>query len=141
MSRHLSASLSSFIPSFIPSFFPALFLALAASALGCGPARTAGSAVIDCVAADRAKIDALIVDLGTKTRPDGTRDWAAIEADAIGAGVAIGGCALAEFVESYLAPSQGVKAPSDGLAARQTLEDFRATKAGGATFKTQHGAL
>lgn len=129
MSKHLSVVLAS------------LLLAALASTLGCGAPKAAGHAVIDCLAADRAKISALILDLATKNKPDGTRDWAAIESEAIAAGIEIGGCALAEFVESYLTPSQGVKAPADGLAARQTLEDFRARHAGGATFKTKSGAL
>jgi len=127
--------------NYVPAFLSSLLLLTAASPLDCGPVKTAGNAVIDCVAADRTKIDALIVDLATKTKPDGTRDWAAIESEAITAGIEVGGCALAEFVQSYLRPSQGVKAPSDGLAARQTLEHFRTSQAGGATFKTKSGAL
>lgn len=90
-----------------------------------------GKAIVDCLAADAAQIGALVAGLGTKTNPDGTRDWAAIAADAIARGVVIGGCALAEFVESYLAPTRAMvasNAPADGLLARQTLERFRATR-------------
>lgn len=108
---------------------------------GCGPAKNAGNIVIDCIAADHAKIDAVIIDLGTKKRADGTRDWGAIEADAIANGLQIGGCALAQFIQSYLTPGAGVKAPADGLQARETLEHYRTTQANGATFKTAQGAL
>ena len=114
----------------------------AASAPGCGAPKAASTAIVDCLAADASKIDALIVDLRSKTKPDGSRDWAAISADAVASGVVIGGCALAEFVESYLAPTRAMlasNAPADGLQARQTLEHFRATEAGGATFKTRLG--
>jgi len=131
MSKHLYVVIASL----------ALSATVAFSAAGCSTAKHAGNAVIDCVAADRAKIEATIIELGTKTKPDGSRDWSAIAADAIANGVEIGGCALAEFVQSYLAPATGVKAPSDSLEARQTLEQFRTTKAGGATFKTRLGAL
>lgn len=118
----------------------ALWLAIV-SMSGCGPTRVAGKAVLDCLAADTARIDQTIIDLGTKTKPDGTRDWSAIETTAIGNGLVIGGCALAQFIQTYLSPGAGVKAPADGLEARQTLEHFRATEAGGATFKTRLGAL
>jgi len=118
-----------------------LAIVTAGLATGCSGSKQPGTAVIDCLVADRAKIDALITDLGTKTKPDGSRDWSAIEADALVAGVEIGGCALAEFVESFLAPASGLKAPSDGVEARQTLEHFRSTKTGGASFKTRFGTL
>lgn len=119
----------------------AIAASLLSAAPGCGPTKTAGGIVIDCIAADHAKIDTVITDLGTKKRSDGTRDWDAIEADAIANGLAIGGCALAEFIQTYLTPSPGVKAPADGLQARQTLEHYRTTQANGATFKTAQGAL
>jgi hypothetical protein len=126
---------------YLPAFVSALTLAVCAGATGCTPVRTAGNAVIDCLAADRARIDTTLADLGTKTRPDGTRDWSAIEADALAAGVVIGGCALAELVESILPPAQHAAASSDDLAARQTFEHFRSTQAGNATFKTRLGTL
>ncbi len=121
--------------------FLVLLCIASGGAAGCGPSKVAGKAVLDCLAADAAGIDQTIIDLGTKTRPDGTRDWGAIESTAIGHGLVIGGCALAQFVQTYLSPGTGVKAPADGLEARQTLEHFRATEAGGATFKTRLGAL
>jgi hypothetical protein len=53
----------------------------------------------------------------------------------------IGGCALAEFIETVLQPSQRVEASSDDAQARQTFEHFRSTQAGNATFKTRLGTL
>jgi hypothetical protein len=128
---------------YLPAFVSALTLAVCAGASGCTPVHNVGNAVIDCLAADRAKIDATLADLGTKTRPDGTRDWSAIEADAIAAGVEIGGCALAELVASILppAPHAAASSSSDDIAARQTFEHFRSTRAGNATFKTRLGTL
>ena len=118
----------------------ALALTGGASA-GCRAPQVAGHAIIDCLVADRIKIDALITDLGTKTKPDGSRDWSAIEADALANGIEIGGCAIAEFVETYLAPAPTVKAPSDSVEARQALEHVRATQAGSPSFKTRLGTL
>lgn len=132
---------------YLAAFISALTLAALAGATGCGPVRHAGDAVIDCLSADRAKIDATLADLGTKTRADGSRDWGAIEADALAAGVVIGGCALAELVQSLLpaapaAPAaEHAAASSDDAAARQTFEHFRSTQAGNATFKTRLGTL
>jgi hypothetical protein len=125
----------------LPAFVSAFTLVTAAGAIGCGPARNAGNTVIDCLAADHAKIDAVIADLGTRTRPDGTRDWSAIETDAISAGVVIGWCALAEFIETVLQPSQHVQAASADTQARPTFEHFRSTQAGNAAFKTRLGTL
>jgi hypothetical protein len=124
----------------LPAFVSAFTLVTAAGAIGCGSARNPGNTVIDCLAEDRARIDTLIADLATRTRSDGTRDWSAIETDAISAGVTIGGCALAEFIESLLQP-QHVEASSDDTQARQTFEHFRSTQAGNATFKTRLGTL
>jgi hypothetical protein len=124
----------------LPAFVSAFTLVTAAGAIGCGSPRNPGNAVIDCLAADHTRIDALIAELGTRTKPDGTRDWSAIESDAISAGVVIGGCALAEFIETLLTPAQHVQT-SDDTQARQTFEHFRSTQAGNATFKTRLGTL
>lgn len=125
-------------------FFASSAVFAAASAPGCGAPKAASTAIVDCLAADATQIDALVADLSSKTNTDGSRDWAAISADAVASGGVIGGCALAEFVELYLAPTRAMVAPNrpaDGLQARQTLEHFRATQAGGATFKTRLGSL
>lgn len=126
---------------YLPASVSALTLAVCAGAAGCTPVRNVGNAVIDCLAADRAKIDATLADLGTRARSDGTRDWSAIEADAVAAGVEIGGCALAELVASILPPAPHAASASDDTAARQTFEHFRSTRAGNATFKTRLGTL
>jgi hypothetical protein len=126
---------------YLPALISAFTLVTAAGATGCGSPRNPGNAVIDCLAADHARIDALIAELGTRTRPDGTRDWSAIETDAISAGVVIGGCALAELIEAFLKPAPQLQTTGEGTQARQTFEHFRSTQAGNATFKTRLGTL
>lgn len=96
---------------------------------------------VDCVNGDRSKIDALIA--GFWPSDGGAPDWSQIESVAIDAGVSIGGCALAEFVQSYLAPAPGTAAPPPELAvkAKDTLERYRAAHANNASFKTAAGEL
>jgi len=127
----------------------AVLIGIEASA--CGPGKKAEKAVIDCVSAQRSKIDATVLELGTKTKPDGSRDWNGIEGVAIAKGLEIGGCALAEFIQSYLgsgtppgsagAAPAAAAPPSDAAVAQQTFEHFRATAADGDQFKTRLGTL
>ena len=64
--------------------------------------------VIDCIAQDRAKIDAL----GAELQPlIVAGDWTTFEAKANGGGVEIGGCIAAELINRYLAPPPGNAAP------------------------------
>lgn len=106
---------------------------------GTGPGPVIGGAIVDCVSADRAQINSLLGEfqplLGT-----GSMDWPAVYQRAKTAGTTIGGCFVAELVQHYLG---GKMAPAtgDGVAARQTLEDFRAKEAGNATFRTSYGDL
>ena len=73
----------------------------------------------------------------------GSASWSKVKDDAITAGVNIGGCALAEYVQRYLAPGVGRKAPPPELAAaaRDTLESYRDEYANHATFRTLEGDL
>lgn len=98
-----------------------------------------GQTVIDCVSADRAKIDALLGEFKPLLTTD-AMSWPDVYQRAKEAGTAVGGCFLAELVQSYLG---GKMAPAtgDGWTARQTLEDFRAKEAGNATFRTANGDL
>lgn len=89
---------------------------------------------IDCLGANRPQIVMLLAELSplvSGNRPD----WPAVYQRAKTAGTSIGGCVLAELVQSYLG---GTRAPeaSDGWTAHETLERFRATEANNATFKT-----
>lgn len=116
-------------------------VALLASCKGTEPARV----IIDCAKAEADKIDVLLTSM--RTLLTGSPDWAGIEARAIDAGEAIGGCALAELVQEYVAPtppavpSTARMASTEARAARATFEDFRARVAGGATYRTKHGDL
>ena len=115
---------------------------LACLSLACPAAEHAGKIVIDCVNAERSRIESLIASFApvlAGERPD----WGSIEAQAIAAGQTIGGCALAETVQAYLTPPVGRAAPSgdSGRAARGALEDFRVRHAANATFHTGAGDL
>lgn len=101
--------------------------------------------VIDCAKAEADKIAVLLTSM--RSLLTGQPDWAGIEARAIDAGEAIGGCALAELVQEYLAPTPPAApgtarmASTEARTARATFEDFRARVAGGATYRTKHGDL
>jgi hypothetical protein len=102
---------------------------------------TAGGVAIDCLKEDQAKLVEIVGTLWSIFAGSGS--WTDVEAQAIAAGKSLGGCALAEVVQKYLAPPKGRAAPpaDQGRAARQALEDFRTTQVGGATFVTSMGAL
>lgn len=99
---------------------------------GPGPAPVIGGAVVDCLGDNRAQIDALLLELSpliSLQRPD----WAAVYQRAKRAGRDIGGCVLAELVQSYLASPRAPET-TEGWNAHDTLEKFRAEEAGGMTF-------
>ena len=102
---------------------------------------TGGAVVIDCLAQDQAQLVNLVGSLWAVFTSSGS--WKDVETSAITAGKDLGGCALAEVVQHYLAPPKGRAAPAgdQGRAARAALEDFRATQANGATFHTAAGNL
>jgi hypothetical protein len=118
-------------------------------------ATSAGHAAINCTATaigttpglDLATL-AAVVNLTAAERlrcmtPVGL-DWRCVEADAIGQGVTLGGCALVQMVA---AAAKAISPAASGLAAnpapppgRAELEDFRG-KVGGATWHTSTGDL
>jgi len=135
----------------------ALVLALVAlitmPLLGCNTLSSApgaaGTAVIDCAKADAAAITTLVSELGadavTTALGTGSADWGKLEADAIGQGKVIGGCALAEFVAALgkaKAPAVAsarvatVPQPTPADQGRAALERFRA-QMGGARWSTE----
>lgn len=102
---------------------------------GPGPIAT----IIDCAKEDQAQLSALALELAPLAMGS-SPDWKAIEARAIGAGGRIGGCVLAELVQAFLGGRRAI--PNDASwTAHETLERFRATQAGGATFRTKVGDL
>lgn len=117
-----------------------ILVATTACDSGCGTpaASNAENATVDCTLQSGAQIVAVY---DSFKPPAGQKiDWGKVESAAKAAGETIGGCALAQFVQDYL--SNKGAAPSsaqDGQLAKQTLEDFRATVAGGATFKVNVG--
>jgi hypothetical protein len=98
-----------------------------------GPGPVVGSAVIDCTVANQDQIQGLLAEL-TPLVTTGSVDWQAVYARAKGAGSTIGGCVLAQLVQSYLGNRSAPPSTEDGWTARETLERFRASEAGGATF-------
>lgn len=122
----------------LDKFLLALSLALVGCPCKTDPAPIA-KIVIDCIAQDRAKLDAL----GAELQPlIVAGNWPAFEAKANGGGAEIGGCIAAELINRYLAPPPGNAAPSPeaGQSAKASMERIRATFKG-ATFKTDQGVL
>ena len=120
-----------------------LIIALSIAFAGCPckkePIVPIAKIIVDCIAQDRAKLDAL----GAELQPLlVANDWPAFEAKANGGGLEIGGCIAAELINRYLAPPPGNAAPpaTQGQAARATMERLR-TGWKGATFKTSQGTL
>lgn len=115
---------------------------------------TAGkTAIVDCVHADQAPIEAMLVQLGADAVTyalHGAVDWGALEAEAESAGIVVGGCAFAQVVHGKTAaapataPATAVSAlatppaaPDPALAA---LERLRAAH-GGVRWSTAAGVL
>ena len=89
---------------------------------------------IDCLGVNRPQIASLLTELTplvNMNRPD----WPAVYQRAKTAGTSIGGCVLAELVQSYLGGTRAPE-PGEGWTAHETLEKFRAEEANNATFKT-----
>jgi hypothetical protein len=101
-----------------------------------GVAGAGGHALIDCGKADPAILADALSDLASLLAGQ-SPDWNAIEQQAELHGEKIGGCAIAELVQRYLAPEPGrsAPAPESGRAASAALERFRASVAHGATFR------
>jgi hypothetical protein len=119
-----------------------LVLVVAIAAIGCGPqgpGPVIGQAVVDCTGDNRADIDALFLELSPLV-VTGHPDWATVYQRAKHAGTAIGGCVLAELVQTYLGGRRAV-ATDDSWNAHMVLEEFRSNEAAGATFKTRFGDL
>lgn len=132
-----------------------LMLCLAGSGAGvtaCTPAQrtSAEHAVVDCVAGDAAAIGALAADLRTAPPAgcalgDGT-DWGCVRGKAIDAGIVIGGCAFLQLVSGPApAPTATARvasatgAPPADRPGRAAFESYRASVAGGASFRTAAG--
>lgn len=105
---------------------------------GCGPqgpGPVIGQLTVDCLGTARPQIDALLGEFkGLLT--GGGFDWSAVYQRAKQAGKVVGGCALAELVQFYLGGTRSIE-EGDGWKAHSTLEQFRTTEAGGATFKAR----
>lgn len=117
----------------------AFVVASLVSGCGPGPGPVIGGIVVDCVTAERSQIDSLLAEF-TPLLTGGHMDWPMAYQRAKQAGTTVGGCFLAELVQTYLG---GKMAPAtgDSWTARQTFENFRSNEANNATFKTTYGNL
>lgn len=123
-------------------FVLAILIALSSVFLvgGCKPyAPPIAHPIVDCVNADRPAIESLILSFWPKD--GGVPNWASVESAAINAGINVGGCAIAEYIQQYTAPKPGTAAPPDGLQAVMTLEHYRSITAPDTSFKTKYGSL
>jgi hypothetical protein len=122
---------------------------LTACAAASSAASSAKAAIVDCVHADQAPIEALLVQLGADAVTFALRgavDWSALEAEAETQGVVVGGCAFSQFAHGKPSSTPGVAvsalstppAPPDPAAA--ALERFRAAH-GGVKWQTGAGVL
>jgi hypothetical protein len=117
-------------------------MALLSTSTGCphSPIPVIENAIIDCTTQNQDQIDSLLGEF--KTLLSGKLpDWSAIYQRAKSAGKSIGGCALAELVQSYLGNKAAPPPIGDSWTANNTLERFRREEAGNATFHTSAGDL
>jgi hypothetical protein len=117
----------------------ALLVVALGACSGNGPGPVIGGVTIDCITADRAKIDALLSEF-KPLLTGGQMDWSVAYQRAKQAGTSIGGCFMAELVQYYLG-GRMAPATGDGWTARQSFEQFRTDEAGGATYHTAYGDL
>lgn len=115
-------------------------LALVASLSACPNPPKPVQIVIDCTKQSHESIESLIAQFAPLLIGN-QPDWAAVESKALDAGETIGGCALAEFVNTYLTRRGATVTAEATWLAHDTLEHFRTSHAGGATFHTATGDL
>lgn len=115
----------------------------------CSGAKHAETAVIDCTGGTVPGVVANVLETLSDWSRDETAggcrtttgyDWSCVESRAIAKGEQVGGCAIAELVQTILGGTKATPV-SDSWLARAALEDFRARAAGGATFRTPRGDL
>lgn len=102
---------------------------------GHNPLPVVADALIDCTKANRVQVEKTVNELSPLLDLE-KPDMSMLYQRAKHAGVAIGGCALAELVQTYLGGRKAPPTPQAGWDMRSVLEKFRAEEAGGTTFKT-----
>lgn len=93
--------------------------------------------VIDCTVLDGSKVD-ITKDAIAHVIVSKPGDWMSAAEAAAAYGAAVGGCTLAKLVQTFLT-RRG--ATDEQWSAHEALEHFRASVAGGATFRTEVGDL
>lgn len=123
---------------------------LAIAGSSCTPAQrtTAGHAVVDCTAANASAIGGTLAAMRAKPEDGGCAagtgtNWDCVQSKAIANGVVVGGCAFLELISAELSPVARVASatgePPPERAGRAAFESYRASIAGGATFRTMAG--
>lgn len=125
-----------------PPAVTALLVTCAALLVACSSCREIKDshpveALVDCTKASRDKIEALGIEMIAALGGGG---WQAVKEQAVNAGIEVGGCALAELVQSVLSGRKAL-APDESWTARRAFDDYRRTVAGNATFRTAGGDL
>ncbi len=101
---------------------------------GPGPVGPALNAVVDCLGANRPKIDTLINEFKGPVLGGGSISWPDVKLRATQAGKDVGGCFIMELTQWFLSGTRAT--PDTAKEAHDTAEAFRNEVAGGATFKT-----
>lgn len=119
----------------------AIGLGCSTSCVKDGPGSSPGpiATIIDCTVEQQDDLENLLLEFAPLL-VNGEPDWDTITGKSIAAGINIGGCALATFVQNYLGGRKAVPADASWRGYR-ALEDFRAKHAGGAVFRTARGDL
>lgn len=117
-------------------------IALAVAACTAAQRTATPHALVDCTAANAAAIGATAGSMRAE-KPDGcavagVTDWSCVQAKAIAAGLAIGGCAFLEVV-TVADKAPAAAAPGATGPGRAAFESYRASVAGGAAFRTVSG--
>lgn len=117
------------------------FAVIVLMAIACGPTTNVKRVVIDCTIASQPQIENLLLEF-RQILVGEAPNWQAVLDKAIAAGTTIGGCALAELVQSrQLAPTAAARssAPEGERTPSTVLEEFRQRNAPGTTYRTAKG--
>ncbi len=99
-----------------------------------------GSAVIDCTKTNAGELESAAKEIVPSLLAGGEMKWDAAADKAKSFAVNVGGCVLFELAQQYLGGRTAVDV-AQSHRARDVLENYRDTVAGGATFRTAAGDL
>jgi hypothetical protein len=91
------------------------------------------NAAVDCLGANRARIDTLVNEFKGPILGGGAVSWPDVKVRATQAGKSVGGCFIMELTQWFLS---GTRAVPDATLAHDTAEEFRRTVGEGAVYMT-----